>query len=169
MRESEYPHGGGGGSRDLCSPIRPTTERNRHSGFQGFAGDFQRPTTATSSTLANMTALTAMRTVPSICRWKSYGPGISICPRYLSQLSKCKHGATSAVNWPRADARITHRPSHSIRARGLLKKRKHPPGHGKRKPARNPPPPVGSGLRDGGEGGQEKKRRVHLRRGTTTV
>lgn len=168
MRESEYPHGGGGGSRDLCSPIRPTTERNRHSGFQGFAGDFQRPTTATSSMPANMTALTAMRTVPSIYRWKSYGPGISICPRYLSQLSKCKHGATSAVNWPRADARITHRPSHSIRARGLLKKRKHPPGHGKRKPARNPPP-VGSGLGDGGEGGQEEKRRVHLRRGTTTV
>lgn len=84
--------------------------------------------------------------------------------RCLSQLSKCKHGATSAVNWPRADARITHRPSHSIRAPGGPAE--ETPWHGKRKPVRKSPGRVGTPVGEGGEGGQKQKRRVHLRRGT---
>jgi hypothetical protein len=125
-------------------------------------------------------ALTAMRTrlCPSISHSihtrdtvdgiiRSMALAFPSAQRYLSQLSKFKHGATSLVNWPRADARITHSPSHSG---GLLKKkRKHAPAS---KATEKESPfgshPVGSGLGEGGRAARSKKK-GRLRRGTTTV
>lgn len=139
-------------SGDLCSPIRPTTrgevewtERTRHSGFQGLAGDLQRLTTAISTTLASMIALTAMRTVPSVLSMEILLAAISICPEV--PVTAVKMQTRCNVSCQLAEVRRqNHTPSITFHRApgGLLKK---PPGTEKESLFGSPP--VGSGLPSG--------------------
>lgn len=136
----------------------------------GLHWDLQRPATAISTTLANMTALTAMRTVPSIyCVSMENLTGLarfSICPKV--PVTAVKMQTRCNVNCQLAEGRRqNHTPSitfHWAGPWGLLKK---PPGTEKESLFGSPP--VGSGLPSGraARAARSKKRRVHLRRGTS--
>jgi hypothetical protein len=147
-------------------------ERTRHSGFQGFAGDFQRATTATQRYASERgpTSRTDSHANPTVpidipqythsrhSRWNhtQYGPGISVCPKVPVTAVKIQTWCNVACQLAEG-RRQNHTQSITFRGPAEEEEKTRPceQSHRKRKPVRKSPCRVGT--RGGRQGGQKQK------------